>query len=465
MSCEEALRVHNLGKAYRLYSRPQDRLKQILLGRWREYGRAFWALRGVSFSVCKGEMLAIIGRNGSGKSTLLQLIAGTLQPSEGDINVDGRIAALLELGSGFHPEFTGRENIYVNGAILGLTQREIEDKIDDIIAFADIGDFIDQPVKYYSSGMFVRLAFAVTTGLDPDILLVDEALAVGDVFFKQKCYRQLEKLLERGTAVVLVTHNMGDVEMFAHKAILLQRGKVYYQGTPTEAVRQYFLLEQEMQEARLKAHLHQGALSTSADVCQNVPAEEETIWKLLTALPREGQVGNGKAICTGLLLTDDEGQPRQVFRQGDELHVYYEFEVMEDLLVPIGALAIRNAKDVFVHGRSALETASDLPLHVPKGSRLRYHQSVTLGVEPGEYSLEVGLAEILPEIYAQREFLSPSELRQGLVRVCHAPTAAQFIVTLRSYGSPSVLTHRGLCDLPGEMELQVFPPMEQQYDV
>ncbi|MBM3769915.1 MAG: ABC transporter ATP-binding protein [Acidimicrobiia bacterium] len=190
---ELAVAVRDVGKRYRIYSQPQDRLKQMVFGRFgRHYGEDFWALRHVTFDVAPGERFGVIGRNGSGKSTLLQMIAGTIAPTEGEVDIRGRVAALLELGSGFNPEFTGRENVFLNAAIQGLSREQVLARFDDIAAFADIGEFIDQSVKVYSSGMFVRLAFAVSTSMEADVLLIDEALAVGDVFFRQKCYRRLE---------------------------------------------------------------------------------------------------------------------------------------------------------------------------------------------------------------------------------------------------------------------------------
>jgi lipopolysaccharide transport system ATP-binding protein len=230
-----AIRVSNLSKCYQIYDTPRDRLKQFIAP-WvqrvvkhtpKPYFSEFWALRDVSFNIKRGETVGIIGRNGSGKSTLLQLICGTLTPTSGRVETNGRIAALLELGSGFNPEFTGRENVYMNGRILGLSQEEINDCFDDIAAFADIGEFIEQPVKTYSSGMFVRLAFAVQAHIDAQIVIVDEALAVGDVFFRQKCYARLNKLRESGTAILLVSHAMGDIEQFCEYAILLEIGRAH----------------------------------------------------------------------------------------------------------------------------------------------------------------------------------------------------------------------------------------------
>jgi lipopolysaccharide transport system ATP-binding protein len=219
--------VRNVGKMYRIYDRPQDRLKHMLLWRFgRHYGREFWALRNVSFEVRRGETVGIIGRNGSGKSTLLQIIAGTLAPTEGEVQVKGRVAALLELGSGFNPEFTGRENVYLNGAILGLSREEIDARFDDIAAFADIGEFIDQPVKFYSSGMVVRLAFAVQALMPKEVLIVDEALAVGDEAFQRKCMRKLEEFRAQGGTALLVTHNTQTIVSQCERCLLVWNGEL-----------------------------------------------------------------------------------------------------------------------------------------------------------------------------------------------------------------------------------------------
>ncbi len=224
-----AIRVSNLSKCYHIYDTPRDRLKQFVLPRMqrvigrqpKQYFREFWALRDISFEIKKGETVGIIGRNGSGKSTLLQLICGTLSPTTGDIKAHGRIAALLELGSGFNPEFTGRENVYMNASVLGLSKEEVEACFDDIVAFADIGDFIEQPVKTYSSGMMVRLAFAVIAHVDADILIIDEALAVGDTFFQQKCMRFLRAFQDKQGTVLFVSHDTGAVLSLCDKAVLL----------------------------------------------------------------------------------------------------------------------------------------------------------------------------------------------------------------------------------------------------
>jgi lipopolysaccharide transport system ATP-binding protein len=247
MSSDIAIKVENLSKRYQIYDQPRDRLKQFVLPRMRrmvgaasaQYFHEFWALRDVSFEVKRGETVGIIGRNGSGKSTLLQMICGTLNPTHGNLETKGRIAALLELGSGFNPDFTGRENVFLNAAVLGLERGEIEACFDDIAAFADIGHFLDQPVKSYSSGMVVRLAFAVQAMINPDIFVVDEALAVGDERFQRKCFARLEDLKSRGTSILFVSHSAASIIELCERCLLLDSGSRIMYGAAPQAVRAY----------------------------------------------------------------------------------------------------------------------------------------------------------------------------------------------------------------------------------
>ena len=232
MSSDLALQVEQLSKLYPIYDHPRDRLLQAFWGQRKQLFRPFWALKGVNFQLARGQTLGVVGRNGSGKSTLLQLICGTLTPTSGSVLVNGRIAALLELGSGFNPEFSGLENIHLNATLLGLTQDQIEACLDAILAFADIGDFIHQPVKTYSSGMAVRLAFAVQAHVQPDLLVVDEALAVGDEMFQKKCYAHLETLKARGTSILLVTHSCPQILQHCDQALLLSGGELKLMGAP-----------------------------------------------------------------------------------------------------------------------------------------------------------------------------------------------------------------------------------------
>lgn len=261
LSNDIAIRVTQLGKCYNIYNQPQDRLKQSIYPRIqalfrrnvRTYFHEFWALNDISFEVRKGETVGIIGRNGSGKSTLLQLICGTLTPTGGSVETRGRITALLELGSGFNHEFSGRENVYINGAILGLSASEIDARFDDIAAFADIGEFLEQPVKLYSSGMVVRLAFAVQTMLDPDILIVDEALAVGDEKFQRKCFARIDELKNQGKTILFVSHSVRQIVQSCDRAILLEKGRRLLLSDPLTVVRAYqkFIYAQPEIQARL----------------------------------------------------------------------------------------------------------------------------------------------------------------------------------------------------------------------
>lgn len=270
---DTVVEVTDLGKCYRVFARPQDRLWQSLASRawtyiparWRgtapQYFREFWAIRGVSFSILRGESVGILGRNGAGKSTLLQLLAGTLTPTEGKVSVLGRVAALLELGSGFNAEYTGRENIFMNASILGLTESETRERLEDILSFAELGEFIDQPVKTYSSGMVMRLAFAVQTAVDPDLLIIDEALSVGDMFFQARCMTRMRQLLARGTTVLLVSHDVTAIRQLCQRAILIDQGSLLLDGDALGVTDHYVL--QDML-ARNSASAKRGELSLHA---------------------------------------------------------------------------------------------------------------------------------------------------------------------------------------------------------
>jgi len=448
------LQAKNLSKAYRLYHHPQDRLKHTLLWRLgREYGQVFWALRDISFELRRGEMLGIVGRNGSGKSTLLQMLAGTLHPTEGTLQTIGRVTALLELGSGFNLDFNGRENIYLNASILGLSPSEIEEKIEDIITFADIGNFIDQPVKHYSSGMFVRLAFAVTTGLDPDILLVDEALAVGDVFFRQKCHQRLRDLRNRGTAVIYVSHNPGEVEQLCDTAILLEKGQMILEGSPLKVVKHYYLISQG---GRL--HDIDTVEDTPPITAPNASAEQAQHWPadglFLQVMP-EKQVHENRARCVRYAMLNDHGQLITSFKQGETAHFYYEFEALSTLEAPLGGIVLTNQFGVHVHGKNCLQFDLALPSRVEKGSLMRFHQQITLNISAGEYSFEFGLVEITPDLYKKRSFLPYQVLAEGIHRLCHVPQAGSLAISDRLEGIPAAFMHYGMCDLPGQMEFQV----------
>ena len=292
-----AIRVENLSKCYEIYANPRDRLKQFVMPRLqrrvgrepKQYFREFWALKDVSFEVKKGETVGIIGRNGSGKSTLLQMICGTLNPTSGSIQTNGRIAALLELGSGFNPEFTGRENVYMNASVLGLSNDEIDTRFDDIAAFADIGDFIDQPVKTYSSGMAIRLAFAVAVAVQPDVLVVDEALSVGDEGFQRKCFMRIEEIKQSGGTILFVTHSTQLVVEMCNRAILLDVGELSSFETPHLVANLFyktiFKSAHEKKSELIGCDPNKKNENCSIDTCQNDNNEIPELEKIIAVKP------------------------------------------------------------------------------------------------------------------------------------------------------------------------------------
>jgi lipopolysaccharide transport system ATP-binding protein len=399
-------------------------------------------------------MLGIVGRNGSGKSTLLQMLAGTLHPTDGSVQITGRVAALLELGSGFNPEFNGRENIYLNAAMLGLSRAEVEKKIDAIIDFADIGEFIEQPVKLYSSGMFVRLAFAVTTGLDPDILLVDEALAVGDIFFRQKCYQRLNKLRGKGTAVILVTHNTVEVEQFCSRALLMQHGHLLFQGNATEAVKRYYLLEQEDRSTRAitPSQVEAPPPISVLEISDHFWPDKDAFLEI----SRLAQVSNGWADCTGAALCDENGQPRLSFSSGEKAVFYYEFIVRHDLGVPIGGVVLQNDKGIIVHGKNNLRQDVPLPHILHAGSKIRFRQEIKLDLQSGEYTFEVGLVSMSWEDYQRRNFFAPEELRAHFTRICHIPNIGPLSIALPRENGVPYATHSGVANLDGSTKVYLI---------
>ena len=283
----------------------------MLLSRFgREYGTNFWALRHVNMDLAPGERFSIIGRNGSGKRTLLQMITGTLAPTEGEVRVRGRVSALRELGSGFNSEFAGRENVCINGAIHGLSHERVAERFDAIDAFADIGTFIDQPVRLYSSGMFLRLAFAVGTSVDAVILLIDETLAVGDVFFRQKCYGRFDELRERGVTIVMVSHGLGDIEQFCDRALLVHRGEPLFVGPSAAAVKEYYLVESRGRIARAPR------VQAASDEAASTPVLEWPAALPAHAVPDTAQRTDGWARCVAVGVSDDGDEECQVFEQG-----------------------------------------------------------------------------------------------------------------------------------------------------
>ena len=350
MSSELAISVHSVSKFFRIFEKPVHRLLQGLF-RHRSYFREFPALRNVSFDVRRGETVGIIGRNGSGKSTLLQLICGTLTASSGEIRVQGRVAALLELGAGFNPEFSGLENVYLNAAIFGMTREEVDLRLDAILQFAEIGDFIHQPVKTYSSGMFVRLAFAVVAHLDADILIIDEALAVGDAFFTQKCMRFLRQFREHGT-VLFVSHDTASVVNLCDRAIWLDQGVVRESGS-TELVCQHYLkhhFEQQQGPSRVSAVPSETHELSAIERVGGVSDEMAAL--ITTGDPVDTSFGAGGAILSRVSLVDDRGDSLTVVRGGERVRLVIESKACAELAQPLVGFFIKDRLGQLICGEN-----------------------------------------------------------------------------------------------------------------
>ncbi|HNQ04738.1 MAG TPA: ABC transporter ATP-binding protein [Thiobacillaceae bacterium] len=365
--------VKNLTKTYRLFAHPGDRIKQAATLGLRRYHKEFTALRDVSLEIRKGETIGIIGRNGSGKSTLLQLISGILKPTSGIVQVKGRISALLELGAGFNPEFTGRENVYFQGALMGFTRMQMDKRFADIAAFADIGEFIDQPVRTYSSGMFVRLAFAVAVFIEPCILIVDEALAVGDAAFQRKCFAQIDRLQASGCSIVFVSHDMGAIIAHCHQALLLDRGRLALAGPPKEVVTRY--LAGDMGDAP-----HSPRKPTPAAASPSFDPQ-------LTPLSTIAYPTQGAEIIAPQILTL-AGEPANLLRRGQEYLYSFHIRFARACASVRCGMLIKTPDGRELGGLTAV-----VPDMAPDATGMRYRQVFRFrcNLLPGTYFLNAGV--------------------------------------------------------------------------
>lgn len=454
MSSEElSIKVDGLGKRYEIYAKPADRLKQMILPRLarvthrapRAYYNEFWALRGVNFTVRRGETVGIIGRNGSGKSTLLQMICSTLNPTEGQVTVNGRIAALLELGAGFNPEFTGEENVYLSGLLYGIPEATLRERFDAIVQFADIGDFIGRPVKTYSSGMYVRLAFAIAAHVDADILVVDEALSVGDVRFGQKCMRFLRKFQEHGT-LLFVSHDSGAVINLCSRAIWLDGGKQMMDGTAREVVEHYLAAQHAADRAALgdavaltKPESQDEVEPPRGDVMPkevldprlpilNGTGAQRNLIEVFEFDPDEvnSEFGAGAARITGVSLVDGDGVPHKVVAGGEAVDLCIEAVVQDELDAPIFGFYVKDRLGQRIFGDNSYVTYHDHAIRAARGSILKAHFHFRMPILPtGDYSVDVALATGTQVDHTQQHWIydainfkaSEGTMRFGLVGI------------------------------------------------
>jgi len=405
MSSDIALRATHLSKCYQVYSTPHQRMLQSIVPRLqsvarlvganpapRKYCREFWALRDVNFTARQGEMVGIIGRNGSGKSTLLQMMCGTLTPSEGSTEVKGRIAALLELGSGFNPEFTGRENIFLNGSVLGLTHAEIDDRIDDIIAFADIGEFVDQSIKTYSSGMAMRLAFSVIAHVDANVLIVDEALAVGDAYFQQKCMRWLRSFREKGT-ILFCGHDIGAVMNLCDQAIWLDRGEVRDQGE-TKGVCEAYLASIHAQTAGLAQETPPKKRIPKVRTPAKLKAEPaDQLIRVVEFDPDSPAYGSGDATIVEVKMTKPDGSDLGLIRGGEEVQITLRVKANASIDRPIVGFHIKDRLGQWLLGENTYLPYRDAPISLDPGMEIEARFTFDLPLlRTGPYAVAAAVA-------------------------------------------------------------------------
>jgi lipopolysaccharide transport system ATP-binding protein len=402
---EPLIEAKGLTKAYRIWDSPAARISgpvlealagvfprnsglgQSIAKKGSAKHRDFFALRGVDFTIRRGEATGIIGRNGSGKSTLLQLIAGTLTPTAGKVSTLGRVSALLELGSGFNPDFTGTENVYLNGAIHGFTRAEMEARMAEIAAFADIGEFIHEPVKTYSSGMMMRLAFAVAVNVQPDVLIIDEALAVGDVFFSQKCFQRIREIVHRGATLIFVSHDMGAVQSLCDRAILLSQGEVVFDGAPEDCVSRYFNLHKPAAKA---------GEAVPGEHPEVDPAARQAIESHDVVPSAKARHGDRKLEIVAASVVDGHGAPTWDFEIMHRAAIRVLFHAHEDILRPSAGIQVHDRMGNLVFAAGTPQLRFRLPA-LSKGQEFILEFRVGLNLQPGAYTLSLDAAEVDPE--------------------------------------------------------------------
>ena len=393
-SNNKALTVNNVTKIYKLYEKPIDRLKEAMSLTHKNYHRDFFALNGISFNVEKGQTVGIIGTNGSGKSTILKIITGVLTPTTGDVQVNGVISALLELGAGFNMDYTGIENIYMNGTMMGFSRKEMDAKLQDILDFADIGDFVYQPVKTYSSGMFVRLAFALAINVEPEILIVDEALSVGDVFFQAKCYRRMEEIRKNGTTILMVTHDMGAIIKYCDRVVVLNKGNFIAEGEPGKMVDLYKkILANQMDDLNEELEAADNGLyndfSGDLAIAERSRAAAGGMMKdKLTINPNRTEYGDKRAEIIDFGLLDERGNITNLLLKGERFTIKERIHFHGEIETPIFTYTIKDKRGADLTGTNTMFESSDVK-SVKKGDEyvVEFTQKMTL--QGGEYLLSM----------------------------------------------------------------------------
>ena len=381
-----AISVQGVSKIYKLYDKPIDRLKEAVSLTHKSYHRDFFALSDISFDVKKGETVGIIGTNGSGKSTILKIITGVLSPTTGTAEVSGNISALLELGAGFNSEYTGLENIYMNGTMMGFSREEMQRRMDDILRFADIGDFVNQPVKTYSSGMFVRLAFALAINVDPEILIVDEALSVGDVFFQAKCYRRMEEMMQNGTTILMVSHDMGSIIKYCDKVVLLNRGHFVAQGEAGKMVDLYKKILANQTDELAEALIEEKKEALGLPVETTV--SDKRMKDRMNLNPEVQEYGDGRASFEDFGTLDARGNVTNLLLKGEMFTIRERIRFHAPIEMPIFTYTLRDKKGTDITGTNTMFEGADIkPVKDGDVYTVSFRQKMNL--QGGEYLLSM----------------------------------------------------------------------------
>ncbi|MBU4443631.1 ABC transporter ATP-binding protein [bacterium] len=419
---EIAISLRNISKKYKLFNFPKERLFEALHPFNKKYHREFWALKDISIDIHKGQTVGIIGRNGSGKSTLLQVICSILRPTSGSITVNGRISALLELGAGFNPEFTGRDNVFLNGALMGFSREEMKERMPVIEAFADIGEFIDQPVKIYSSGMFVRLAFAAAINVDPDILVVDEALAVGDAKFQHKCYQKFLDFQQAGRTIILVTHDTSAILKHCDHAFLLENGAVMESGKPNDVVNHYYklILTEDSIPGNISFTSTSSQQKPENSALEQNQSELERFFKEAPTMDNciyrnsynknEYRFGDKRAVIVDYLVVSGEKHDPVTVYSGDMVNIYLKARFHQTVDSPMFGFSIKTIDGVVVYASNT--RYSKIPIKSAKESDIIvFSFSIKLSLIAGDFFIDLGIAEKLPGID------SPIDIRYSLIHL------------------------------------------------
>ena len=457
MKGEVVLQVKNLNKVFKIYPSSAGRIKEWLTFGKRLFHKKFHALKDISFEVRRGEFLGIIGPNGAGKSTLLKVITGALDATSGSYEISGRVLSLIELSGGMDADLTGRENIIRSTKLLGLPSGYAESKMEQIEKFAELGDFFDRPLGIYSSGMRIRLAFSMFAFFDCDVLILDEVLAVGDIFFRQKCYARLDEIIKQNTAIIFVTHSTGTVSRYCENVIVMQNGSIYYYGSPDVAIQKYFEIKED-QGIKIKisdTYLEEDYVSNTGGGAKTHPNNKD--WPSQeefssAALPEKNE--NKNAALVQLLVCNKDRAPCLLFKQGEVAYFYYTFLAKTDFGVPVAGIDLLTVTNLIVHGRNSMQYRVDHPVRVSSGNIIRYKQAVKMDLMPGRYVYNISLVAFHPSDYDNVDMLSSLEIKDKQTTIINVKPAG--VIQVTSVAKKGGKMHSGMCNLGGSMSVQLI---------